>query len=493
MNISFTLRDYQQKLADGAVSWLAKYIHILVCAATGSGKTKTFIYLAARAKMKGLTVLIITESDKIYRQLTKELKAGNINAGIKDGVILPGEIYIAMAQTLYKRPKMMAQFAEMGKQLLIINDEAHIGTATKLLLKLREAYLMGFTATPDWRAAKHLPILYKACYVGPQPDELIQNDHLVPYKHWARVGADLDQLKIDKGEFSKDSQDAAFGSSKVYSGLVEDITKIPFRKAMVFTSSIKSCQNVSGMLWAAGIPNVQSHSKCDPSQKELDLMRFETSTDMNVCVSVGEMTKGYDFPPLDLVILLRATTSLPLYMQMIGRGSRPSKETGKKVFTVLDYGGNFTRHGLWDAEVPWDKKWQVQKKKSEGVAPIKMCPKCEYINPAGVTSCKNCGHVFEKAKDEPTEEETRLVEVTAEYRKLIGKLVSQLTPMELALYAKFKNKKAFAIRVARSRSQTIPDFLKAFAFYMGYKEGWVYYQSQSITNEPIEFTDITLR
>lgn len=488
--MSFTLRPYQQTFADSIIKHLGAYKKVIACAATGSGKTKTFIYLAQRAVSKGITVLIITEADKIYNQLTKEVKAGNINADTKDGLILPGQIYIAMAQTLARRPRMLQQFIALGGKLLVITDEAHIGTPTKVLKQLPDALHIGFTATPDWRFAKHLPELYAACVVGPQPDELVQSGHLVSYQHFARVGADLDQLKIEKGEFTKESQEAVFESAKVYQGLTDDLTKIPFKKAMVFTASIKHCDDVSGQLWAAGIPNITSHSKMDPAKKKLDMHRYENG-DINVCVSVGEMTKGWDFPMLDLVALFRATTSLPLYMQMIGRGSRPFE--GKNVFTVLDYGGNFKRHGLWDSEVDWQKKWQVQKKKKEGVAPVKMCPACDYINPASVPVCKNCGHVFEKQDDGSSQEETQLIEITASYRKLIGRTISSLTPMELSLYAKFKNKKSFAIRVARAKEQTNPDFLKAFSFYMGYKEGWAYYQTQSLTKEPIEFTDITLR
>jgi len=222
------------------------------------------------------------------------------------------------------------------------------------------------------------------------------------------------------------------------------------------------------------------------------MARFkDLNSAIHVCVSVGVLTKGWDYPPLDLVILNRATTSLPLYMQMIGRGSRTF--TDKNIFTVLDYGGNYERHGLWDAEVDWQKKWQQQKKKKEGVAPVKNCPICDYINPVSVAACKNCGHIFEVQDTKPNEDETRLIEITAVYRNLIGLKVSELNPQQLALYAKFKNKKAFAIRVARSQEQKIPGFLLQFAIFMGYKPGWTHYQSQQLTNEQILFTDITLK
>lgn len=489
-NLSFTLRPYQQSFADAVVLNLAKYQKVIACAATGSGKTKTFIYLAHRAQSKGKTVLVLTESSKIYDQLTAELKAGNINAAVKDTFIEPGNIYIAMAQTLVRRPKMVSHFTSFGKELLVITDEAHIGTPTKLLLNFPESYHIGFTATPDWRSAKHLPILYNACVVGPQPEELVNSGHLVSYQHFARVLVDFDTLKIGNGEFTEESQEAAFETRKVYDGLVNDLRRIPYKKAIIFCASIKHCEQVYKMLAQEGIPAIPVHSKIDKSTQSYNMATFKDGP-INICVSVGILTKGWDFPPLDLVILNRATTSLPLYMQMIGRGSRPYQ--GKDIFTVIDYGNNYSRHGLWDAEVDWSKKWKEQKKKKEGVAPVKLCPKCEYINPASASICKNCGHIFEKVEDKVSEEETKLIEITKAFRSLIGKRVSQLEPWELAIYAKFKNKRPFAIRVAKAITQQFkPDYLTAFARSMGYKDGWLWHQSQ-LPPETIQFHDIIIK
>lgn len=491
--MNFTLRPYQQKFADDIVSALALEKRVIACAATGSGKTKTFIYLAQRAKLKRLTVLILTESSKIFDQLTEELHAGNIESSKKDSALLHGQIYIAMAQTLVRRKKMVQSLASAGNRLLVITDEAHIGTPTKLLLQLPEAFHIGFTATPDWRVAKHLPILYNACVVGPQPDELVQSGHLVPYRHFARVSADLDTLKIKNGEFTEESQEAAFASSRVYDGLINDLRTINYRKAIIFTSSIKHCQSVSEELGKAGILNIQIHSQRPDGEQAFDMARFKNlDSGIKVLVSVGILTKGWDYPPLDLVALVRATTSLPLYMQMIGRGSRVF--IGKEYFTVLDYGGNYERHGLWDAEIEWKKKWQEQKKKKEKqAAPVKMCPECDFINPSSAQVCKNCGYQF-PAPEPTTQEDTQLIEITAAYRQLVGRTISSLSPQELAIYARFKNKRAFAIRVARHHYQAGQiHYLPAFAEAMGYKPGWAHFQSQSIPLETIEFTDITLR
>ena len=314
------------------------------------------------AHAKGLTVLVLTESQKIYDQLTAELPAGNINASTKDQAILPGQIYIGMVQTLARRPRMIEQFTSLGKSVLIINDECHVGTSTKLLQHLRNAYLIGFTATPDWRFAKHLTQLYTACIVGPQPDELVNEGYLSPYKHYARVLANLSELKIKSGEFTEESQEIIFESRKVYDGLIKDLRDITFNKAVVFTASIKHCTDTYTRLIDAGFNAIQVHSKIPSVQAVFDMAQFKApGSATNICVSVGILTKGWDFPPIDLVILNRATTSLPLYLQMIGRGSRTAPN--KPYFTVLDYGGNYERHGLWDTEIDWQKKWREQKKK----------------------------------------------------------------------------------------------------------------------------------
>src|SRR5690606_25031728 len=67
--------------------------------------------------------------------------------------------------------------------------------------------------------------------------------------------------------------------------------------------------------------------------------------------SVSILTTGFDEPTVEAIILNRATKSLTLYYQMIGRGSRVLP--GKSEFTVIDLGNNAARFGLWSAPVDW--------------------------------------------------------------------------------------------------------------------------------------------
>lgn len=477
---------------------LAKLRKVIACAATGFGKSKVFIKIALDAQAKGKTVLILTESEKIFNQIQAEVPAQLINPKNKHIYLNANGIYIAMAQTLCRRKELMDQLNMMGETLLTICDEAHMGHFTGILKHVSNCYLIGFTATPDARWAKHLPELYKGIVVGPQPHELVIAGRLSPYKHFARVGADLDKLVLQGGDFTEESQEAAFGGTKVFDGLIEDLTNLPYKKALVFCPSVKDADKVAALLNSVGIRSVSIHRSMSDHEFTYRVGQFE-KMDINVAVSVGTMTKGYDFPAIDLIVLRRATTSRPLYFQMIGRGSRvlpdefllPLLQRTKKGFTVLDYGANYLRHGLWDWEVDWKEVWNKPKAAKEGVAAVKSCPNCEYIVHVSKSECPNCGYQFTK-KDVPLEV-GQLIEITEIYSKqMVGRQVASLNPKELAIYAKLKNKKNFAARIATALDKEENKYLDEFAKEMGYKPGWVEYARRRKDSEEISFTNFVL-
>ncbi len=477
-----TLRPYQNDFVNNIRKALAKWRKVIACAATGSGKTKCFIFITKEAIVKGRTVLIISESLKIYRQISNEVgQCHNIADGIKEMYVHPNHVYVAMAQTLAKRDAIIKQFAALGQDLLIITDEAHIGTPTKLLKQLPDAYLIGFTATPDFKFAKHLPELYNNIVVGPQPQELIEMDFLSPYYHYERQVVNLSALKKSGGDYSEAGQELAFEKKEVFDGLLDDLLKFKFKKCVVFTASIKHCRYVSDMLRQFGWEVAEVHSK-NPNS-DYDLFQF-TSGPIKICVSVGMVTKGFDFPEIDLIVLQRATTSLPLYCQMIGRGSR--KAPNKTHFNVLDYGGNASRLNLWNFTHDWSKKWNsAPRRESAGVAPVKNCPKCGYMMPTMVMACPGCGHQFEK--QEPDKKETELVEITAKFNQLRGRQISTLNPTELALYVKITNKKPYAKRIAISKGE---DFLTAYAKEVKWKYGW---WNHIVADNTLHFHDIVIK
>lgn len=477
------LRPYQEKFISEIRKSVGIYKRIIACAATGSGKSKVFISISKGAIEKNRTVLIISESTSIYRQIHKEIgDTINIGDGIKEFYVEQNKIYVAMAQTLAKRKGLIKQFNDLGEKLLIIVDEAHIGTPTKLLKQFDNAYLIGFTATPDFRQAKHLPELYNNLVVGSQPQELVENGYLSPYFHFERQVADLSGLvKSSTGDYTESSQEKVFEKAEVFDGILDDLKKFTFHKCMIFCSSIKHCQDVVLKLRLLNYNVSECHSK--NLKSDYELFQF-TNGSNNICVSVASLTKGFDEPGVDLIILNRATLSLPLYLQMIGRGSRLF--IGKNRFTVLDYGKNGSRHKPWNYEHDWSKMWN-KKPKKEGVAPIKICSNCGFMMPTVLKECPECGLIKEHIPTEEEEKQTQLVEITEKYNALRGRLISSLTPLELYHYALMTNKKPYAKRIAMAKGA---EFLEHYARYCKWNYGW---WNHIIADTTLEYIDITIK
>ena len=487
------LFDDQHKFTEELAPALKRHHSIIACAATGYGKTVVFVNIVERAIQKGRTVLVLTESKKIFNQIDERIPGTIlINPKATDGMLMEKHLYIAMAQTLANRETFIKCFQAFGAELLIVIDEAHIGTFNTLLEALPLAQKLGFTATPDARWAKHLPVFYKSIVIGPQPHELVQMGRLSPYKHFARVSANLDLLKLHKGEFTEESQEQVFGTAKVFDGLKEDLLRLPYKKCLIFTASIKDCMSVYAQLKEGGFECTAVHSQMSEKDFKFNLNEF-THGEINICISVGTLTKGFDCPAIDLIVLRRKTTSLPLFLQMIGRGSRWMK--GKDFFTVLDYGQNYLSHGLWDMERDWKSLWNRPKKARDGIAAIKICPICERIVAVSSSCCSECGYEFVK-KDIPLEV-GKLIEVTELYSKMIGKRVSTLTPEELAIYAKLKGKKNFAARIAHARERDGPEgnkFLSEYGKAMGYKSSWAdFLRNSKSEHEKISYPDFELK
>lgn len=498
---AFTLRDYQSAFQRNIAIAVKQHRRVIACSATGSGKTKTFIDTAAKAQARGRTVLIISESTKIFPQIESEIVATPISAGLNYKTVQPNFIYLAMAQTLMRRPHLIDQFGAMGSNLLTIYDECHVGMGADMLQHMDQSLLIGFSATPE---GKHLQLIYNHCVVGPQPHELVVAGHLCGYTHIARERADIARLTLNSAgdDYSEQSQEDVFESDAVYEGLIEDLRTVKFRKALIYCASINDCEHTYNTLTNAGFTCVRIHTRMHKDDQKTAIDKYERGL-TPIMINVGMLRKGYDYDAIDLVALKLKTKKLSNYIQMIGRASRVIKgEEGlpvhlrtKQRFTVLDYGQNWKMHYQWDYEHDWANLWQGKPPKRPGVPPIKYCPQCEFLMPASAKKCSNCGYEFLVVNldfEEP-QPETVLVEVTSPYTALLDKNVSQLNPQELAIYARTKNKKLFAIRIAKAHAQTDPEFLRAFGAAMNYKWQWAQRMLDDLPAEPIQYTDFVLR
>jgi hypothetical protein len=86
----------------------------------------------------------------------------------------------------------------------------------------------------------------------------------------------------------------------------------------------------------------------------LQWFKKNTRCNFNFC---RILTTGFDEPTVETIILNRATKSLTLYFQMIGRFKTINQQED---FTVIDLGNNALRFGLWIIHIDWQHIFKSQ-------------------------------------------------------------------------------------------------------------------------------------
>jgi superfamily II DNA or RNA helicase len=454
---------------------------VILCSPTGSGKTVTFTELIrlTLSKSDSNRVLVITDRIELFQQTFKTLVRIGIeptiyNAQVKSTQEVTARVVVAMIETLKRRWKKYGKLP-LGKFDLIIIDEAHKGNFKKVFDMYPDAFYIGATATP-LATTKRDPLknYYNDIVNVIDIPELIKDGYLVDEQVFAMMLFDESKLVKDskKGDFTEKSQFDAFNDKKLFKGLVDAyIEKAIGKKTIVFCPNIAMSEMIASKLSIVNENTFCLTSKNTKEERKQILDQYHESTD-GVMVNCGILTTGYDHPPIEVCILFRATESIPLFFQMVGRCSRPSP--GKDRMIVIDMGGNAKRIGLWSDSKDWvDLFWNPPKAGNPAPAPTKDCPKCEALIHMRVMVCPHCGHVFEsKVK--------KFVEgVLVELKSIENKKISDCTVNDLidlkntGLYSH-----GYICRVIRSNKNASANLYEYYKkeINKGNAEYWVRYQ-----------------
>ena len=118
-----------------------------------------------------------------------------------------------------------------------------------------------------------------------------------------------------------------------------------FERTLVFAPNISASHTLCNIARKLGIVAETIDSQNDNKKsREAKLKRFREGK-TQVLFNVAILTAGYDLPSLDCVIMCRATKSLRLYVQSIGRALRIDPEKPEKIAQVIDMAGNMERFG----------------------------------------------------------------------------------------------------------------------------------------------------
>jgi superfamily II DNA or RNA helicase len=324
---------------------------------TGGGKTRIFSEIASRYIARyDRRVVVLTHRVELCSQTSKTLKT----LGIKNKMINSTvkrlskkeayRCFVAMVETLKNRIKDgIVNTNDIG---LVIIDEAHHNSFQKLLGKFANATIIGVTATP-FSSDINLPMKnnYHELVVGENIASLIQQGFLAKPSTW-RYDVELNTLKTGlHGDFTVSTSDELYSSPAMLELLLHAYeSHSKNKKTLIFNNGIFTSKAVLLLFTDAGYPvrHLDNHT---PSLERTETLKWFKKTKGAILTSVSILTTGFDEPSVQTVILNRATTSLTLYHQMIGRGSRRLPQ--KKTFSIIDLGNNTDRFGDWSTPVDW--------------------------------------------------------------------------------------------------------------------------------------------
>ena len=336
--------------------------HLLYQLPTGGGKTVIFSEITRRyLKTFKKKVLVLTHRIELSKQTSKMLKEfGVTNKTVNSTAKLDDQhefdCFVAMVETLNNRLNDdKFDISDIG---LVIVDEAHYNSFTKIFKFFNKSFILGVTATPLSSNIK-LPMYenYQELVVGESIKDLISNDYLASANMYSyNVG--LTSLEVGaNGDYTVKSSEDLYMNVDMLSKLVSAYEEtIKGKKTLIFNNGINTSIQVFYAFKKAGYPIAHIDNTNTKKERELILKWFH-KTPGAIITSVSILTTGFDEPSIEAIVLNRATKSLTLYYQMIGRGSRIYGD--KKEFDVLDLGNNFYRFGPWGADLDWQKMFRA--------------------------------------------------------------------------------------------------------------------------------------
>ncbi|MEX1002064.1 MAG: DEAD/DEAH box helicase family protein [Crocinitomicaceae bacterium] len=354
------LYPFQKKVVEQIITDLSQEgpnYNLLFQLPTGGGKTVIFSNIAKEyIKKTKKKVLILTHRIELCVQTSKQLTALNVENKVINSLVKEledqdkYESFTAMVETLNNRLQDDSEFIKnVG---LVIVDEAHNNSFRKIFQYFENVNILGVTATP-LSSNKALPLKdnYDKLIVGNSIKSLIENSYLSNAETYT-YDVNLHGLKIGvNGDFTVSSSDKVYSNYFMQEKLLFAYEEVAVgKKTLIFNSGIESSRSVYELFKKHNYKVRHLDSTFSDTDRK-DILKWFKETKGAVLTSVGILTTGFDEPTVESIILNRATRSLTLYHQMIGRGSRKLKN--KSTFQVIDLGNNVRRFGYWQEYIDW--------------------------------------------------------------------------------------------------------------------------------------------
>lgn len=444
--MTIKLREYQQEDVEAALNFIfyGQGTSGLVLEPTGVGKS---VIIAETTRLTKLyypqaRILMLTHSKELVEQNHEKAQGmihqhvGLWHAGLRKKEY-DSDILFAGIDTVANNPHLL------GVRHVCLIDEAHRvsprpesnyqRTMSTLLTMNPNCKIVGTTAT-DYREGQGL--LTDNWYDKRIKDERaafwqqVLIDHtttekfnwyfeqgylkpLVP-KHPSNT-IDVSGLRISGSthDYDKEDVERLVNNEQRIVAITDEICSYGFdRKSwLIFSAGNINAAMVATEIAKRGVSVATISDKTPKAERERILKDYKAYK-IRCLVNNDILTTGFDHNGVDLIAVVRPTNSTSLWVQMLGRGTRPvyaygydlSTQQGRKdaIFAsgvhnclVLDFASNSLRLGAINDPVK-PQKPERKRKTATKDAPLKWCPNddCRTLCYATAKVCDACGHEF---------------------------------------------------------------------------------------------------
>jgi DNA repair protein RadD len=429
--VSLVLRDYQASAIDAVFSYYkaGNKGNSVVAMPTGTGKSPTIAGFICRvfSSWPGQKIIVCAHAAELLKQNSDTLRDMWPSApfGIFSAEL--GRKETIWPITFAGIGSIVNHAAAFGRVNVLVVDECQLVSDVEssqyrkfiAALKLINPGLIviGFSATP-YRLKVGLitdgtlfdDIVYDITDFNSFND-LVSRGFLAPLiSRKTQAEYDLESVGLVAGEYNQKQLARAVSKSEITEAACREIIqKTQDRNCgIVFADSIEHCEEIAYFLQDQGETCGIVHSRQSKKIND-EIMALHRAGLIKWLINKDKLTTGYDWPPLDACAMLRHTKSPGLWVQMLGRLTRPfdfqnprhaEKCPGfnytKGNALVLDFARNSDALGPIN-----DPKLPKAKGKGTGDVPIKICDHCGTYNHPSKRFCDDCLQPFSfKAKIE---------------------------------------------------------------------------------------------
>ena len=393
-----TLREYQEELIHKVRHSIKRgHKRIVLQAWVGSGKT----LIAAETMKLALEKLNKSLFLAPRRQLVYQASETFHNYGINNGVIMAGVqpfgqplVQVGSIDTLTTRIKNRRMEAPHAK--ICVVDECHAAMSeTRVALLENYEYVIGITSTPALSNGRGLGAFYTDLIEGPSMEWMVDNNFLVPMRYYGAAAPDLSNVKLNAdGDYQEKALGEASDKPELVGAIFENNRRLASdRTSLIFAVNCDHARHIYEEFRRHNVPvcYIDANTPTD----ERDQMKRDVMSDkIRVCVNIGVMAFGTDWPRIDCIQVARCTKSIIAWIQMVGRGTRLFDK--KNDCICIYHGTNFHELGRIDDPVEWSlSTTDTLNERREARLKEKKEPK-DIVCPNPM-----CGHVFRSRRDCP--------------------------------------------------------------------------------------------